>query len=191
MAKKILVIVGHPASDSSSARLAEEYAAGARQGGHTVEILWLNKLKFDPILRDGYQKVQTLENDLVEAQEKIKAANHIVWVFPIWWFNMPALLKGFLDRVFLPGYSFVYPQAGYRQTPLLTGRTATILVTAGGPDLYYRLFGLAATHAMASSLKYCGVRPVKRHIFGSFVNFPAKKMQRAIIKARKLGQLAG
>jgi putative NADPH-quinone reductase len=108
--KKILVIQGHPRSESLCGSIAREYAAAAQQGGAQVDLLDLSQLKFDPILREGYKAEQALEPDLVRAQQLIRAADHLVFVFPSWWASMPALLKGFLDRVFSAGFCLQVPQ---------------------------------------------------------------------------------
>ncbi len=63
-------------------------------------------LNFNPNLEFGYRQRTKLEPDLIDAIEKIKKADHIVWVFPMWWYGYPALLKGFIDRTFLPGITF-------------------------------------------------------------------------------------
>jgi NAD(P)H dehydrogenase (quinone) len=63
-------------------------------------------LEFNPNLAFGYRKRTELEPDLLEAIEKIKKSDHIVWIFPMWWYGYPALMKGFIDRTFLPGITF-------------------------------------------------------------------------------------
>ena len=98
MSRQVLVVLGHPCSDSLCAGLATAYADAARAAGAQVRVLRLGSLVFDPLLHAGYRQVQTLEPDLVAAQQDILWAQHLVWVYPIWWGAMPALLKGFIDR---------------------------------------------------------------------------------------------
>ena len=98
MYRQVLVVLGHPCSDSLCAGLATAYADAARAAGAQVRVLRLGSLVFDPLLHAGYRQVQTLEPDLVAAQQDILWAQHLVWVYPIWWGAMPALLKGFIDR---------------------------------------------------------------------------------------------
>jgi len=109
MGKRILVILGHPSSNSFCAALAERYAQSALRAGHEVRQLFLGRMDFDPVLREGYQQVQPLEADLRQAQADILWAEHLTLVYPIWWGGIPALLKGFFDRVFLPGFAFQVP----------------------------------------------------------------------------------
>lgn len=108
MGKRILLILGHPGATSFCAALAERYAQSALDAGHQVRQLRLGEMVFDPVLRQGYQQVQALEEDLSRAQSDILWAEHLTLVYPIWWGGIPALLKGFFDRVLLPGFAFKY-----------------------------------------------------------------------------------
>jgi putative NADPH-quinone reductase len=166
---RILVIHGHPSEEGFTARLAQTYIDGAMDGGHEVEALWLGRLSFDPILRQGYRSAQTLEPDLQKAQERLLWAEHLVFVFPVWWGGWPALLKGFVDRVFLPGFAFRYREGGTLWDRLLKGRSARLIVTSDAPVLWDRLVNRhAAVHQMRqSTLRFCGVRPVSVTRFGS------------------------
>lgn len=133
MSRRILIILGQPSSNSLCAALARTYADAARQSGAEVRLLELGKIAFDPILRHGYERIQPLEPDLRNAQADITWAQHLVWVYPIWWGSLPALLKGFLDRIFLPGFAFKYRVNSALWDRLLTGRSAELLVTMDSP----------------------------------------------------------
>ena len=85
MKPRILVILGHPDGASFCGALAEAYAKGAREAGAEVDLLRLGDLDFDPVLRKGYREVQLLEPDLLEAQERVTWAQHLVFVYPTWW----------------------------------------------------------------------------------------------------------
>lgn len=159
--KKILVIMGHPSIESLNCEVADSYVEGAKKN-FEVRTLYLPKLKFDPILHEGYNKIQKLEKDLIEAQKLILWADHLVFVYPIWWTSFPAILKGFIDRTFLPGFAFKYEKNGKRQR-LLRGRTASLIMTAGGPRLWYFLFGKIMNRAMTIGLlNFCGIKYKKQ-----------------------------
>ena len=96
------------------------------------------ELKFDPILWKGYGTIQKLEPDLVTAQEYIQWSNHILFVYPNWWGTMPALMEGFIDRGFLPGFAFKYRDNSSLWDKLLSGRTAHLIVTMDAPPWYSR-----------------------------------------------------
>lgn len=85
MKKNILVILGHPDTDSFCGALAKAYIESAKVTDSEIRALQLGQLKFDPILWNGYNKIQELDPDLEKAQELIQWSNHIVFVYPNWW----------------------------------------------------------------------------------------------------------
>ncbi|MCW8276479.1 NAD(P)H-dependent oxidoreductase [Pseudomonas sp. PCH199] len=180
MGKRILVILGHPSSHSFCGALAERYAQSALRAGHEVRQLFLGNMIFDPVLREGYQQVQPLEGDLLQAQADILWAEHLTLVYPIWWGGIPALLKGFFDRVFLPGFAFKYRQGKAFPDKLLLGRTAHLLVTMDTPPWYYRWFyRMPGLHQVRkTTLEFCGIKPTRTLTFGPILG--SKATQRDI-----------
>ena len=140
MSSRILVILGHPTNDSFCGALANSYVEGAKAAGNEVQLISLGTLSFDPVLHKGYATIQELEPDLVTAKTAITWAQHIVFVYPIWWGAMPALLKGFFDRVFLPGFAFKYRDGSVFWDRLLSGRSAHLIVTMDTPPWYFRWY---------------------------------------------------
>lgn len=189
MEKKILVILGHPNESSLNGALADAYCQGARQSGYEVRRLNLGDLKFDPILWEGYAKIQKLEPDLLKAQELLTWADHLVFVYPNWWGTAPALLKGFFDRLLLPGFAFKYRQNSPFWDKLLSGRTAHLLVTMDTPSWYYRLFFHSPGHqAMKHTiLGFCGVKVVKISEFTPVKTKNQNSIEKWIATAQKLG----
>jgi putative NADPH-quinone reductase len=165
---RILIVHGHPHEEGCTARFVRAYSEGAQASGAEVETLWLGRLSFDPILRRGFLAPQALESDLIRAQELLLWAEHLVFVFPVWWGGWPALLKGFVDRVFLPGFAFNYHQGGSMWDRLLKGRSARLIVTSDAPTFWDRLVNRhAAVHQMRqATLKFCGVNKVAVSHFG-------------------------
>lgn len=168
MPHRILVILGHPATTSLCAALADTYIHSAKSAGHEVRVLRLGELDFDPILHNGYTQIQALEPDLLSAQTDILWATHLTFVFPIWWGGIPALLKGFIDRIFQPGFAFKYRAGKAFPDKLLQGRTAHLLVTLDTPPWYYRWFyRMPGVHQMRkTTLAFCGIKPTKTLLFG-------------------------
>jgi putative NADPH-quinone reductase len=166
--KKILIINGHPNDESFNAALAEAYKQGAVSSGGEVRELRLRELHFNLNLEYGYSKRSELEPDLLRAQDLIRWANHLVWIFPVWWGSVPALLKGFLDRTFLPGFAYQKRDNSLILDGLLTGKTARIISTIDQPAWYYRLVYARPTfHAMKKlTLELCGIQPVKTTMIG-------------------------
>lgn len=166
--KKIVVINGHPNAASLNKSFVDAYIQGARQTGATVQVIDIGLLSFNPNLRFGYQKRIELEPDLVDALEKIKWAEHLVWVHPVWWGGLPAIAKGFIDRVFLPGVAFKYRPNSVWWDKLLSGKTARIITTLDQPGWYYWLmYGRPSVNQLKkSTLEFCGIKPVSVSYFG-------------------------
>jgi putative NADPH-quinone reductase len=160
--KQILIINGHPNPQSFNYALAQAYKQGANKNDSVVVQLNIADLKFDPNLRYGYSQRMELEPDLADAIKKIKAADHIVWIYPMWWYGYPALMKGFIDRTFLPGITF-RPRKGKLPEPLLKGKTARIIITSDTPRWYNFLFmkSPATNQLKKGTLQFCGINPVK------------------------------
>lgn len=186
--QSVLVVLGHPDRESLCAALADGYAQAAREAGHTVQVLRLSELAFDPILHHGYRTVQPLEPDLVRAQDALLWAEHTVWVYPIWWGSVPALLKGFLDRVFLPGFAFKFRPGKSFPDPLLVGRTAHLLVTMDTPPWYFRwVYRAPGLHQMArTTLAFCGIRPTATLAQGPVVGASAAQRAAWVAQAQAL-----
>ncbi|WP_243302183.1 NAD(P)H-dependent oxidoreductase [Geothrix oryzisoli] len=166
---RVLVILGHPRVDSFCDALASAYAESARAAGLAVARLDLAHLAFDPHVRLPSPRDQALEPDLVKAQALIRWADHLVFVYPAWWGTLPALLKGFLDRVLTPGFAFAADEEDPASwTKLLKGRSAHLLVTMDTPPWVYRLVYRQPGHqAMRrATLGFCGVAPTFISTFG-------------------------
>lgn len=161
--KNILIINAHPDRESFGAALAASYTAGALESGVEVEQVNLIDLNFNPILLYGYRVPMPLEDDLVAVQEKIKKADHLVLVYPTWWGTAPALLKGFFDRILLPGFAFKYHKGSMLPEQLLKGKSARLIVTMNTPPLLYKLIykdrGIKLVKDM--TLGFCGIKPIK------------------------------
>lgn len=188
--KKILIINGHPNKDSLNFALAEAYKKGALQAGAEVKEIIIRDLKFNPNLQSGYQKRTELEPDLLDAWEKIKWAEHLVWVHPVWWGGLPAITKGFLDRLFLPGFAFQYRENSVWWDKLLKGKTAHIITTLDQPSWYYRFFfGKPSVNQLKkSTLEFCGVKPVKVSYFGPVKSSTDATRRQWIEKAAMTGK---
>lgn len=166
--KKILIINGHPNPSSFNYGIAESYLKGAIASGAEVQTITIATLNFNPNLQFGYQKRTELEPDLLESWEKIKKAEHLVWIHPVWWGGLPAITKGFIDRLFLPGMAFQYRENSVWWDKLLKGKTAHIITTLDQPGWYYRFsYGRPSVNQLKkSTLEFCGVKPVKVSYIG-------------------------
>lgn len=160
---RVMVIVDHPWDQSFTHALAETAADALREAGHEVDWLDLHKEDFDPVLRVDelavYSKGQYLDPKVGDYQQRVKQAQHIIFVFPVWWEVMPAMLKGWLDKVFLPGWAFQESDAA----PLLTHITgATAITTMGAPEI---TFNSVENALLRGTMGFVGVRQFR------YINF--------------------
>jgi NAD(P)H dehydrogenase (quinone) len=190
--RNILIILGHGSNTSFSAALADAYAQAARAAGNSVRVMRLADLKFDALLHGSNPHHQPLEPDLLAAQENIDWAQHIAWVFPVWWGGVPALLKGFLDRAFISGWAFKFNTGSPFPVPLLKGRTAHLLVPMDTPPWYYRwVYRMPAIHQMRkTTLAFCGIRTTKTLMLGPIIHSTAEQRGAWLERARGLGAVA-
>ncbi len=191
MSKKIFVLLGHPDKvNSSNAYFADQYEKGAREAGHEVRRTNISDLQFDPIMHDGYRKIQALEPDLMKVQEDIKWAEHIVVFYPTWWSSMPALLKGLFDRMWLPGfaYNFIKPtpemgiamrlKSKFTWIKRLTGRTGRIFITSDTHPLILRaMYGDTSKILKGAILGFGGISPVAVQKIGPLKNLSQEKKE--------------
>lgn len=188
--KKIAIINGHPHKDSFNFGVAEAYKLGAVASGAEVREIVIRDLDFNPNLQFGYRKRMELEPDLLKAWEIIQWADHMVWVHPVWWGGFPAIMKGFIDRLFLPGMAYKYRENSVWWDKLLKGKTAHVLTTLDQPGWYYRLFfGRPSVNQLRKSvLEYCGVKPVRVTYIGIIRNSKDEQRAQWLTKVKVLGK---
>ena len=165
---KMLIILGHPARkrQSFSEALANAYKDGAIESGHEVCLYKVAEKQFDPILHEGYFEEQTAEPDIAEARERILWADHLVFVYPLWEYMIPALLKGFLERTLTRGFAYL-ERDSQKNGKLLAGKSARLIQTSGMPAIMYRFWYRAhGMKALRDMLGFCGIRPVHASCFG-------------------------
>lgn len=190
MSKRIVIIQAHPNHASFNFGLGDAYKRGAVAAGAEVKKIVIADLHFNPNLQFGYQKKMEWEPDLVEAWEKIVWAEHLVWIHPVWWGGLPSSAKGFIDRIFLPGFAFRYRKDSVFWDKLLKGRTARIITTLDQPGWYYWLkYGKPSVNQLKkSTLEFSGVSPVKVSCFGIIKTSTAEKRHRWMLKVEELGR---
>jgi NAD(P)H dehydrogenase (quinone) len=188
---KIVVIVGHSKAGSFCQALGDAYVRGALAGGHEAEHFETATLAFDPILREGYERAQPLEPDLERARAAMLAADHLVIIFPLWLGTMPAILKGFLERVLQPD---LVEGAKQKQFPkLFKGKSAHVIVTMGMPGFVYRWwYGAHALKVLKRNiLSFLGAGPVRSTVHGYVEGVGVEGRQRWLDEAEAMGRDAG
>lgn len=163
MSRRILITDLHPARLSLSAALAQAYRLGAEAAGHQVRIARLSEMSFDPDFgQAGFRNAPALEPDLETFRENLLWAEHVVLVTPMWWGGLPAKAKGLFDRTLLPGFAFDPRQRRMGlPTPLLSGRTARLILTSDTPGwAFWLIYARALKHQVQRQiLAYVGLQP--------------------------------
>ncbi|WP_246036643.1 NAD(P)H-dependent oxidoreductase [Cellulomonas telluris] len=194
-APRILVVLGHPRTDSLCGAIASAYADAARAAGAEVELLALGGTAFDVASRDPAAlrwqgPDQDLEPDVHAAVASLRRADHVVLVFPQWWGTYPAVLKGFVDRVFLSQLAFRHRGADLGWERLLTGRTARLVMTMDSPVWWDRLrYRSAAVSSLVhATLGFCGIRTVGVTRFARVRTSSEATRRRWLVRAGRLGR---
>lgn len=175
---RILAINGHPDAESYVSALFYEYIKNINKQKHELKTLELGKMKFDPVLRHGYRKRMKPDEEILQSQELIKWAEHIVLFYPIWFETVPSLLKGWFERVLTPGIA--YEMDGYKITKKLKGRTVHIVSTSMGPKLLQIIRGDVELKCVKRTLEFCGLKIVKvdrlgHYVVGKYASEPKRK----------------
>lgn len=188
--KKILVVNGHPDKQSLDFALSEAYITRAKKAGGEVKVINIADLRFNPNLQYGYRKRMDLEPDLVSALEDIRWADHLVWVFPVWWCGYPAVMKGFIDRTFLPGITYENVEGKPLPKKLLKGKTGHMIITSDTPSWYNYLYLKRPTinQFKKGVLQFCGVSPVKVTSFSVIKGSSAERRAKWISKVSECGR---
>jgi NAD(P)H dehydrogenase (quinone) len=192
MAKNILLILGHPSENSFCNALLTVYKKGAEAAGATCKTLYISRLTFDINLADGYKTGDTmqLEEDLVHSQQLIQWADHVVLAYPNWWGFMPAVAKGFIDRVFLPGFAFKHHSGKAFPDKLLKGKSMRLLVTMDTPKWWFYLVYRASQYQIMKNIVfgYVGFNPIKFSTFGFIRKSTEKLRAKWLLNVEKLGE---
>ena len=188
----ILTIHGHPEADSFGAALADAFVEGGRSAGHDVRVLSLRDLDFDPVLRHRSKRFEDVEPDILAARASITWADHIMIQYPTWWASTPALLKGFIDRTFVPGFAYQYRDGKSGWDKLLTGKTGSLLVTMDAPSIgdWILYFGASRRAVKVGVLWFCGIKPTKVATFAPIKGSTDAKRTAWLEKARDMGARA-
>lgn len=162
---KYLVIYAHPNPKSFNHAVKETLVEELRKAGREVSVRDLYSLNFDPLLKDAdfdaIQKGAALP-DVKAEQDHIRAADIVVFVFPLWWAGMPAMLKGYIDRVFTEG--FAYKITENDMIGLLNDKKVLIITTTGAPQEMYEESGMFRSMGQTIDegiFRFCGMEIIE------------------------------
>ncbi len=166
--RKVMIVVGHSLSSTLCEALGKAYEKGATSAGHEARLFLLSQMAFDPILRGGYRNEQPLEPDLRAAYEALVACDHLVLIFPLWCGDMPAILKGFIERILQPDLIARRNTENAMNWTIFSNKSARMIVTMGMPVSIYRFWyrGHALKLLTRNILNFIGIKPVNHTLFG-------------------------
>lgn len=167
---KHVIVYAHPNPKSFNAAILDTTVTTLQGQGHEVTVRDLYQLQFDPVLKgsdfEALQAGKALP-DIAAEQSAIAQADVVTFIYPIWWAGLPAMIKGYIDRVFSYGFAYAYQDGA--PAGLLTGKKALIINTQGTPEPYYDASGM--TQAMKQTtdtgiLAFCGIESLGHIFFG-------------------------
>ncbi|UFT99739.1 NAD(P)H oxidoreductase [Radiobacillus kanasensis] len=184
---KVLTIVTHPRKNSLTFQVANQFVLGLKKEGHEAEVMDLYQSNFDPVLReldepDWTSNQQNFSSEVEAEMEKLRKFDALAFVFPLWWWSMPAMLKGYIDRVW--NYGFAY---GPNK---LTHKHVLWLSLAGAPierftkrrydEMMERYFNVALAD-------YCGIPSSRFELLYETISGNPEYMEDWLSQAYQLG----
>lgn len=152
---RIAIVFNHPYEGSFCSAMLGAVTSGLGHAGHEVDLLHLDRDGFNPVMTaadlKAFRNKAPTDPQVVAYSQRLASADHLVFIFPIWWELMPAMTKGFIDKVIFPGAAYDYTNsANTRMRPLWGNlKGVTIITTMNTPGWLYRLvFGNAIKKAL-------------------------------------------
>jgi putative NADPH-quinone reductase len=141
---RTVIVFNHPYDGSYCSAILQSVAKGLQKANHQVDLMHLDHDGFNPAMSQADLKAfvdhQPIDPQVVDYTERLKKADHMIFIFPIWWDIMPATTKGFIDRVLSPGVAYDHHPRGFGLIPLLKNlKSITVITTMNKPKLLYSL----------------------------------------------------
>lgn len=141
---RTVIVFNHPYEGSFCNAILNAVTKGLQKNGHEVDVINLDKDQFDPRMTSADLKAfvahSAVDPQVISYQARIKTADHLIFIFPIWWDIMPATTKGFIDRVLSPGLAYDHHPRGFGLVPLLHHlKSVTVITTMNKPGIVYSL----------------------------------------------------
>lgn len=141
---KIVIVFNHPYEKSYCNAILNSVSKGLQKDNHEIDLMHLDNDGFNPVMSKedllAFVKHEPIDSQVIDYNERLKKADHLIFIFPIWWDLMPATTKGFIDRVLSPGVVYDHHPRGYGLIPLLKNlKGVTIITTMNKPKWMYSL----------------------------------------------------
>lgn len=191
---KVLMVISNPNPGSFNYALLDRAIAAFRKQQDEVRILDLYQSDFKPVLMGlelAELQNQTVSDDVRKMQDQIRWADALVFIYPLWWFDRPAILKGWCDRVLTQGFAFNYTESGVEK--LLTGKKAMVCITAGGSKQDFDNMQVTERDLLLpmtkGTLEFCGVDVVQSQIYYSVATAPDQERTEFLDHIEKMAYL--
>lgn len=162
---KHLIVYAHPRKESFNHAILETAVKGLEQNNHEVVVRDLYALNFHAVVSSS-EILGGISEDIEREQNYLKWADVVTFIYPIWWTGLPAILKGYIERVFT--YGFAYKYVNGEQMGLLKGKKAVIIHTQGKSNEEYAASGLDQALRLTSDtgiFEYCGFEVMYHLVF--------------------------
>jgi len=141
---RALIVFNHPYEKSYCSAILQSVIKGLQNGNHEVDLIHLDNDKYNPVMSATDLKAfvdhKPVDPQVVDYNKRLQKANHLIFIFPIWWDIMPAMTKGFIDRVLSPGIAYDHHPRGFGLVPLLDDlKGVTVITTMNKPKIMYSL----------------------------------------------------
>jgi len=193
----VYVVFCHPSPKSFTASILSSFLAGLQAAGHTYSVGDLYAMDFQSDMDlDQYERETSYDPslpvpaDVAAEQKKIGEADALVFVYPVWWSDCPARLKGWFDRVWTLGYAYSY-EVGSHATPGIGIARALVICPAGHPVEYLEEIGIAESMRcimLNDRLRGVGIEDARMEILGGMMSQDPQVRDRNLTRAYELGR---
>lgn len=192
---RLLVIHCHPVPESFGSAIRDEVLDAAEKAGHALRLRDLYAEGFDPVMgaqeRRDYHTAGLNEAPVRDHLDDLRWAEGLIFTYPTWWYGQPAMLKGWLDRVWVPHVVFTMPDATTPLGPALTNvRLIGAVSTLGSPWWLWRLMGQPGRRILLSGVRGCCHPRCRTFWLGLHGMDSATDAQRAAFLARVRRRIA-
>ena len=194
----VYIVYAHPSEKSFTHKVLEAFTRGLADAGHTYEIGDLYAMDFKPHMDIGqYERETALDESVpppahvLEEQGKIARADALAFVYPLWWSDCPAMLKGWFDRVWSYGYAYRYGPEGEHAASSIRIEKALVICVAGHDAAYLEEIGVAESMRkifVNDRLLGVGVKEARMEILGGQVRNREDLRNRNLETAYRLGR---
>jgi NAD(P)H dehydrogenase (quinone) len=172
----LMTVFSHPFTDKYPAAVMNEFHEPFRRLGHSIDVLDLDQEDFDPrFTRADHDHFWggPIPAGITEMHERVEAADRLAFVFPVYWWGMPALMKGWVERVFTPGWAYQYGSGVADRgkdelaESLLPSIPTALIGIGGSKEATYDKYGYGEamrTQLDVGTFAYCGLSDVESHL---------------------------